>query len=141
VVTSGHVSIVRVTETAVGPVYKCPVDAPLQVLGGKWKLILCWYLLQQPRRNGELRRLVPGIGQKVLTQQLRELERDGVVRRTAYDELPAKVIYSIVETERDALAVVVDVMCDWGFDRVERHGGTILSGTRATSRTRSAHAS
>jgi DNA-binding HxlR family transcriptional regulator len=68
-------------------VFACPVDASLRVLGGKWKLILCWYLLAQPRRNGELRRLVPGIGQKVLTQQLRELERNGIVRRTVYDEV------------------------------------------------------
>lgn len=130
-----------VTTPPVEPVFTCPVDAPLRVLGGKWKLILCWYLLQQPRRNGELRRLVPGIGQKVLTQQLRELERDGIVRRTVYDEVPARVVYSIWDTERDDLAAVVDVMCRWGFDRVERHGGTILNGTRGTQSRRTQHAS
>lgn len=130
-----------VTNLPAEPVFTCPVDAPLRVLGGKWKLILCWYLLQQPRRNGELRRLVPGVGQKVLTQQLRELERDGIVWRTVYDEVPAKVVYGIRETERDDLAAVVDVMCDWGFDRVQRHGGKILSGTRATESRRTQHAS
>lgn len=128
-----------VTNLPAQPVFMCPVDAPLRVLGGKWKLILCWYLLQGPRRNGELRRLVPVIGQKVLTQQLRELERDGIVRREVYDEVPAKVVYSIEDSERGDLATVVDVMCDWGFDRVERHGGTILNGARGTTDGRRIH--
>lgn len=133
--------MLSVTTLSAEPVFTCPVDAPLRVLGGKWKLIVCWYLLQRPRRNGELRRLVPGIGQKVLTQQLRELERDGIVRRTVYDEVPAKVVYSICDAERDDLAVVVDVLCGWGFDRVERHGGTILNGIRDAQGRRAKHVS
>jgi hypothetical protein len=69
------------------------------------------------------------------------LERDGIVRRTVYDEVPAKVVYSIRDAGRDDLAAVVDVMCGWGFGRVERHGGTILNGTRATESRRTQHAS
>ena len=54
------------------PAYGCPVDVPVSIVGGKWKLVMIFYLLQQPRRTGELRRLIPGITQKMLTQQLRE---------------------------------------------------------------------
>lgn len=75
--------------------HQCPVDAPIQELGGKWKLPVLFYLLQAPRRNGELRRLVPAITQKMLTQVLRELEADGFVTRTVHDQVPPKVVYSV----------------------------------------------
>lgn len=109
------------------PEYLCPVDVPLHHLGGRWKLILCFYLLQRPLRNGQLRRLVPQITQKMLTQQLRELEASGLVHREVYDELPPKVVYSIVEGERAGLESVVDPLCRWGNDRVHRHGGHVLT--------------
>ena len=112
------------TDTDLGP-----VDVPLHHLGGKWKLILCFYLLLEPRRNGELRRLVPQMPQKMLTQQLRELERSGLVHRTVHDQLPPKVVYSIVDAERAGLQRVVDAMCTWGLDRVAQHGGHILNTT------------
>lgn len=87
------------------PVYQCPVDAPVEVFGGKWKLVLLFYLLEAPRRNGELRRLVPTITQKMLTQQLRELEADGIVTRTVH-ELPPSVVYDVAPVERAHLLVV-----------------------------------
>lgn len=111
------------------PEYLCPVDVPLHHLGGKWKLIICFYLLQRPCRNGELRRLIPGIRQKMLTQQLRELEAFGIVRREVYDQVPPKVVYSIIEEERGPLEAVVDPLCRWGLDRVDRHGGHIVTTT------------
>ena len=83
-------------------VYQCPVDAPVQVLGGKWKLVLLFYLLQAPRRNSELRRLVPTISQKMLTQQLRELEVDGIVSRTIHEQVPPHVTYDVEPVERPA---------------------------------------
>ena len=114
---------------AASETYLCPVDVPLRHLGGKWKLILCFYLLLEPRRNGELRRLVPGMTQKMLTQQLRELEQSGLVRRVVHDQIPPKVVYSIVESERAGLQRVVDTLCGWGLDRVATHGGQILNTT------------
>src|SRR5687767_4357288 len=96
------------------PTYQCPVDASLDVLGGKWKLTLVFYLLQEPRRNGELRRLIPTITQKVLTQQLRELEADGIVTRTVHDQVPPKVVYAVSDRERARLQPVVDALCEWG---------------------------
>lgn len=111
------------------PTYLCPVDVPLHHLGGKWKLIICFYLLQQPQRNGELRRLIPQVRQKMLTQQLRELEESGLLHREVFDEVPPKVVYSIVESERAGLEAVVYPLCNWGLERVARHGGTILTTT------------
>ena len=109
------------------PTYQCPVDAPIQVLGGKWKLVLLFYLLQQPRRNGELLRLVPNIAQKMLTQQLRELERDGIVTRTVHDEVPPRVVYAVSEHERAKLEPLVQSMCDWGMYWCEKTGAHVLA--------------
>lgn len=111
------------------PTYLCPVDVPLQRLGGKWKLIICFYLLLEPRRNGELRRLIPQVTQKILTQQLRELEHDGLVHREVHDQLPPKVVYSVVDGERARLQDVVDAMCGWGLRYAATHGGHILTTT------------
>jgi DNA-binding HxlR family transcriptional regulator len=105
--------------------YLCPVDVPITVLGGKWKLIVVFYLLQAPRRNGELRRLIPSISQKMLTQQLRELEADGLVSRTVVEQIPPKVIYDIVPRERADLEPLLQVLCDWGIERARRTGAVI----------------
>ena len=105
--------------------YLCPVDVPITVLGGKWKLIVVFYLLRAPRRNGELRRLIPPITQKMLTQQLRELEADGIVIRTVVEQIPPKVIYDIVPRERAGLEPLLQVLCDWGIDRAHSTGAII----------------
>lgn len=105
--------------------YLCPVDVPLGVLGGKWKLIILFYLLQAPRRNGELRRLIPPITQKMLTQQLRELEADGIVSRTVVEQVPPKVVYDVVPAERAGLEPLLRALCDWGIARAHATGATI----------------
>ena len=115
------------------PTYQCPVDAPLEVLGGKWKLILLFYLLQEPRRNGELRRLVPTITQKMLTQQLRELEADGIVTRTVHDQVPPKVVYAVSDRERARLQPVLDALCDWGLYWCDKTGARVLALERSAS--------
>jgi len=93
--------------------FNCPVEIPIEVLGGKWKLVLAYHLLTGPQRNGELRRLIPGVTQKVLTQQLRELEQDGIVVRTVHREVPPKVVYTIDPVEAKRLQTLVKAMCDW----------------------------
>jgi DNA-binding HxlR family transcriptional regulator len=123
--TSTHLSV-----TGSAPArrtYQCPVDAPLSVPGGKWKLIIAFYLLQQPRRNGELRRLIPSITQKMLTQQLRELEADGIVVRTVYEQVPPKVEYAIAGDERRRLEPLVQALCDWGLYWVDKTGAVVLA--------------
>ncbi len=109
------------------PVYGCPVDAPVSVVGGKWKLVMLFYLLQQPRRTGELRRLIPAITQKMLTQQLRELEDDGLVTRTVYDQVPPKVVYDIQDAERARLDELLQALCAWGLYWCDKTGARILA--------------
>jgi len=109
------------------PTFQCPVDIPIQILGGKWKLVLLFYLLQEPRRNGELTRLVPNITQKVLTQQLRELERASIITRTVYDETPPRVVYDVVSTERDRLDALIQGLCDWGMYWSAKTGAHVIA--------------
>ena len=80
----------------------CPVRTTLNVLGGKWKLLILSYLLDEPRRYGELRRLMPEITEKMLIQELRELETDGIVARTVHQTVPPRVDYSLTGAARAA---------------------------------------
>ena len=75
--------------------YVCGIDAAMDVVGGKWKVVILWALNERPYRFGELRRELPGVTEKVLAAQLRELEADGIVHREAYDEVPPRVEYSL----------------------------------------------
>ncbi|WP_063003516.1 winged helix-turn-helix transcriptional regulator [Nocardia salmonicida] len=77
--------------------YSCGIDAALDVVGGKWKALILWALSTGTQRFGDLRRLVPGVTEKMLIQQLRELEHDGIVHREVYAQVPPKVEYSLTE--------------------------------------------
>ncbi|MBD2059063.1 winged helix-turn-helix transcriptional regulator [Oculatella sp. FACHB-28] len=92
------------------------VQTTLKVLGGKWKLLILWHLKDNDRRYSELKRLIPEITEKMLVQQLRELESDGLVNRTVFSEVPPKVEYSFTEYGR-SLEPVLQTLCNWG----ERH--------------------
>ena len=98
---------------AKGPATRCPAEATLLVIGGRWKVPIVWHLLAGTRRFSELRRAIGNVTQKMLAQQLRELERDGVVSRKVYAEVPPKVEYSLTERGR-SLRPVVESMCRWG---------------------------
>lgn len=97
-------------------VYECGLDAAVDVVGGKWKPMVLWALSVAPRRFGALRRELPGVSEKVLTQQLRELERDGIVHREVHDQVPPKVEYSLTELGVD-LDHALGPLGEWG----ERH--------------------
>lgn len=75
----------------------CALGAVVAIVSGKWKGHILWAVRAGPRRFGELKRSVPGASEKVLIQQLRELETDGIIRRTAYEETPPRVEYSLTE--------------------------------------------
>ncbi|MGW2703075.1 winged helix-turn-helix transcriptional regulator [Streptomyces sp. NPDC001340] len=75
----------------------CGLDAAVEVISGKWKVVILWALAEQDRRFGELRRLIPGVSEKVLFQHLRELEADGVVHRETYEAPPVRVEYSLTQ--------------------------------------------
>src|SRR5258708_39146389 len=101
--------------------YHCPVEATIDVIGGKWKPLILWWLYQGTRRFTELRQLIPGITEKMLTQQLRELEADGIVHREVYAVVPPKVEYSLTEYGC-SLNQALKIMCDWGKIHMERIG-------------------
>ena len=97
----------------------CPLTAALAAIGGKWKLIIVYWLAESPKHFAALRRAMPGISQKVLTQQLRELISDGIVQRQPQGAIPAPVEYSLTDYGRSVLPLVEDVR-RWGRAHMER---------------------
>ena len=91
----------------------CPVAVTVRVIGNKWKLLLIRNLLSAPQRFTELKKGVTGISQKVLTENLRSLERDGIVRREVFAEIPPKVVYSLTARGKSLMKVLVQ-LCTWG---------------------------
>ena len=100
--------------------YDCPVEATLDVIGGKWKVVILFHLTHDgTHRFAVLRRKIPGVSERMLTQQLRELEDDGIVHREVYPEVPPKVEYSLTEYGK-TLRPITEVMCEWGQRHVKR---------------------
>ncbi|MET4050532.1 MULTISPECIES: helix-turn-helix domain-containing protein [unclassified Rhodococcus (in: high G+C Gram-positive bacteria)] len=104
----------------------CPVEVSVAVLGGAWKMTIVKYLLEGPKRYGELRRSVGQVTPRVLTRQLRELENDGIVTRTAYAEVPPRVEYSLT-SQGLALRAFVSALNDWGKNYIELIGCDVRS--------------
>ncbi len=101
----------------------CPAEVTLAVIGGRWKVLILYHLFGGVKRFSELQRALPGVTQKMLTQQLREMERDGIVSRTVYPQVPPRVEYALTERGR-TLQPVVRAMCRWG---VKEGGATCES--------------
>jgi DNA-binding HxlR family transcriptional regulator len=99
--------------------YDCPVSATADIIGGKWKAVILYYLFKGPKRYNELRRLLPEATQRMLTLQLRELELDGVVHREIYKEIPPKVEYSLTEFGTSLGPIIVQ-MCAWGEEYMDQ---------------------
>ena len=95
----------------------CPTEAALQVIGGRWKTLILWHLFQGSQRFSGLLRAIDGVTQKMLTQQLREMEQDGIVHCKVYAEVPPKVEYSVTALGA-SLRPVVAAMCKWGETRM-----------------------
>jgi DNA-binding HxlR family transcriptional regulator len=99
--------------------YTCGLEAALEVVGGKWKVLILWGLRDEPRRFGELRRLIPGISEKMLIQHLKEMQADGIATRKDYKEVPPRVAYALTSFGHslyDALAP----LCAWGEKHMRR---------------------
>ena len=109
----------------------CPVRTTLNVLGGKWKLLILSYLLNESRRYGELRRLMPEITEKMLIQELRELETDGIVARTVHQTVPPRVDYSLTGQGQRVRPVFAELL-GWGQQYLGRAGGAVPEVPAAT---------
>ena len=101
------------------PVEGCPLTAALAAIGGKWKLIIVYWLAESPKHFAALRKAMPGISQKVLTQQLRELMNDGLVDRESKGAVPAPVVYSLSDYGRSVLPLVESARV-WGRGHLSR---------------------
>jgi len=108
--------------------YHMSMDLTLSVINGKWKSLILCYLGEKSQRNGELMRKMPGISQKVLTQQLKELISDGVVRRDSHPGLPLHVEYSLTDEGKSLRRVLID-MSIWG----EEHAKKLNQGSQEIS--------
>ena len=95
----------------------CPVERTLEVIGGRWKVLILRELFQGVKRFNELQRAVNGITQKMLTQQLREMESDGIVHREIYLQVPPKVEYSLTPLG-ESLKPIIDAMHEWGIKHI-----------------------
>lgn len=105
--------------------YACPIEVTLDLIGGKWKPLVLWHLkVHGVLRHGQFLRLMPGVSQKVLTEQLRQLEGDGLVARAAYPEVPPRVEYALTARGRE-LEALLDLFCGWGEAQADRLGLTI----------------
>ncbi|MZQ84142.1 MarR family transcriptional regulator [Paenibacillus sp. 5J-6] len=100
--------------------YNIPVEATLDVIGGKWKVVILCHLDKGDKRTSELKRSMPDITQKMLTQQLRELEQDGMVKRTSYEQVPPKVVYSLTPYGW-SFKPILDAMCAWGEQHIQQN--------------------
>ncbi len=95
-------------------VAKCPVEFTLAIIGGRWKALILYQLFLGVKRFSQLQKILKGVSQKMLTQQLRELEQDGIVHREVYAQVPPKVEYSLTALGA-SLKPVIESMCEWGM--------------------------
>jgi len=102
--------------------YNISVEATLEVIGGKWKCVILCHLTHGRKRTSELKRIMPSITQKMLTQQLRELEKDGIVNRISYNQVPPKVEYELSEYG-SSLTTILDSLCAWGEKHIIKEYG------------------
>jgi DNA-binding HxlR family transcriptional regulator len=101
--------------------YNCPVDATIDMIGGKYKSLILWHLIDATLRFGELHKLIPQATPKMLTQQLRELEADNLIARTVYPVVPPKVEYALTDLGR-SIHPILSAMYEWGADYLTQNG-------------------
>ena len=90
--------------------YDCPYRTAMKVIGGKWKVVIIGHLMEGEKRSSALKRLIPGVTQKMFTQQLRELEADGIIHREIYKEIPPKVEYRLTDFGKSISPVLNELL-------------------------------
>ncbi len=97
--------------------HNCPVTATMQIMGGKWKLLVLHLINNDINRFGKMDMMLPDISKQMLTTQLREMERDGIIDRIIYPEIPPRVEYLLTEKGKSLLPII-ELMKDWGMENV-----------------------
>lgn len=100
--------------------YSCMLTLAMDLVGGKWKMLILWQLKDKPARFNELNRLLSGITNKMLTQDLRELENSGLISRTVYPIVPPKVEYALTD-EGQKLIPILQILCNWSTNYAKSH--------------------
>ncbi len=108
--------------------YSCPIKLTMDVIGGKWKITILWFLNGGTRRFNEIKKFIPDITQKMLTQQLREMEENHLIERKVYAQVPPKVEYTSTEYGK-RLQDVFTQMSRWGIEYAEGHDIHVSCGT------------
>jgi len=98
--------------------FNCPIEATISLIGGKYKAIILYHLIDKTFRFNELQKLIPQATPKMLTQQLRELEGNGLIIRTVYPVVPPRTEYSLSEFGRSIIPII-NAMCDWGTNYMD----------------------
>jgi DNA-binding HxlR family transcriptional regulator len=98
-------------------IQNCPVTATMDIIGGKWKILILYLIYNDINRFGKMGMVLKGISKQMLTSQLRELENDGIIERKIFPEIPPRVEYSFTERGRSLLPII-DLMRDWGNEHL-----------------------
>jgi DNA-binding HxlR family transcriptional regulator len=104
-----------------GKEYHCAMDITMDYIGGKWKTVVLWYLRKDKKRFSELRKLIPNITEKMLSLQLKDLEKDGIVGRKIYPEVPPRVEYFLTDFGK-TLIPMLDEIAKWGRSLAQSKG-------------------
>jgi DNA-binding HxlR family transcriptional regulator len=111
-------------------VFRCGLEVTIDLIGGKWKGLILWYLYENKTlRNGEMMRILPSITQKMLTQQLREMEESGLILRKVYEQVPPKVEYSLTP-HGEKLRKTLEAMKEWGIEYAKDNGITMACSSK-----------
>jgi DNA-binding HxlR family transcriptional regulator len=110
-------------KVTMGNVENCPVTATMEVIGGKWKILILYLVYNEINRFGKMSMVLRDISKQMLTTQLRELENDGIIERKIYPEIPPRVEYYLTEKGRSLLPII-DLMKDWGKEYLLKHRET-----------------
>lgn len=117
-----------------GEQFHCALDVTMHFIGGKWKTVVLWYLRKDRKRFSELKRLIPNITEKMLSLQLKDLEKDGIVGRKVYPEVPPRVEYYLTDFGRSLIPMLEEI-ARWGRNLAERKGKLVDRETRKKTKT------
>jgi DNA-binding HxlR family transcriptional regulator len=109
--------------------YHCAMDITMDFIGGKWKTVVLWYLKKEKKRFNELKRLIPAITEKMLSLQLKQLEKDGIISRRVFPEIPPRVEYALTEFGK-TLIPALDEIAKWGRAVADKRGKLVPKAKR-----------